>query len=131
VAQSKSTFFESVSDGDLPLLERLMGNPTMTEHLSGPETPEKIRERHERDCRSPRAFPHHPQAVAHSPQPRPLHRNGAASSASRQTGLGRVDRGLRRDADGGPRGERKARRSSSERILYFYLVINLAWVEIF
>jgi len=35
------------SDGDLPLLERLMGDPAMTEHLGGPETPEKIRERHE------------------------------------------------------------------------------------
>lgn len=39
------------SDGDLPLLERLMGDPAMTEHLGGPETPEKIRERHERYCR--------------------------------------------------------------------------------
>src|SRR5262249_23038652 len=36
------------SDGDLPLLERLMGDPAMTVHLGGPETPEKIRERHER-----------------------------------------------------------------------------------
>ncbi len=34
--------------GDLPLLERLMGDPAMTEHLGGPETPEKIRERHRR-----------------------------------------------------------------------------------
>jgi RimJ/RimL family protein N-acetyltransferase len=40
------------SDGDLQLLERLMGDPAMTEHLGGPETPEKIRERHERYCRS-------------------------------------------------------------------------------
>ena len=30
---------------DLPLLERLMGDPRITEHLGGPETPEKIRER--------------------------------------------------------------------------------------
>jgi RimJ/RimL family protein N-acetyltransferase len=36
------------SDGDLPLLERLMGDPVMTEHLGGPETPQKIRERHRR-----------------------------------------------------------------------------------
>ena len=36
------------SDGDLPLLERLMGDPAMTEHLGGPETPEKIHERHQR-----------------------------------------------------------------------------------
>jgi RimJ/RimL family protein N-acetyltransferase len=40
------------SEGDLPLLERLMGDPAMTEHLGGPESPEKIRERHERYCRS-------------------------------------------------------------------------------
>lgn len=40
------------SDGDLSLLERLMGDPAMTEHLGGPETPEKIRERHERYCRN-------------------------------------------------------------------------------
>jgi RimJ/RimL family protein N-acetyltransferase len=38
------------SNEDLPLLERLMGDPAMTEHLGGPETPEKIRERHERYC---------------------------------------------------------------------------------
>lgn len=39
------------SDADLPLLERLMGDPAMTEHLGGPETLSKIRERHERYCR--------------------------------------------------------------------------------
>ena len=39
------------SAADLPLLERLMGDPAMTEHLGGPESPEKIRERHERYCR--------------------------------------------------------------------------------
>ena len=39
------------SEGDIQLLERLMGDPAMTEHLGGPETPEKIRERHERYCR--------------------------------------------------------------------------------
>ena len=31
--------------GDLPLLERLMGDPRMTEHLGGPESPDKLRER--------------------------------------------------------------------------------------
>jgi RimJ/RimL family protein N-acetyltransferase len=36
------------SDDDLPLLERLMGDPVMTEHLGGPETPDKIRDRHAR-----------------------------------------------------------------------------------
>lgn len=40
------------SDGDLPLLERLLGDPAMTEHIGGPETPEKLRERHERYLRS-------------------------------------------------------------------------------
>ena len=40
------------SDGDLPLLERLMGDPAMTEHLGGPESPEKIRERNERYCQT-------------------------------------------------------------------------------
>jgi len=39
------------SDGDLPLLERLMGDPAMTVYLGGPETPEQIRKRHERYCR--------------------------------------------------------------------------------
>ena len=37
--------------GDLPLLHRLLGDPAMTEHLGGPETPEKIEERHERYLR--------------------------------------------------------------------------------
>lgn len=38
------------SEQDLPLLERLMADPVMTAHLGGPETPEKIGERHERYC---------------------------------------------------------------------------------
>jgi len=33
---------------DLPLLERLMGDARMTEHLGGPEPPEKLRERQSR-----------------------------------------------------------------------------------
>ena len=37
--------------GDLDLLERLMGDPAMTAHLGGPESPEEIRARHERYCR--------------------------------------------------------------------------------
>jgi RimJ/RimL family protein N-acetyltransferase len=36
------------AEDDLPLLERLMGDPAMTEHIGGPETAEKIRERHGR-----------------------------------------------------------------------------------
>jgi RimJ/RimL family protein N-acetyltransferase len=36
------------SGDDLPLLVRLLGDPGMTEHLGGPESPEKLRQRHER-----------------------------------------------------------------------------------
>ncbi|MBP8048327.1 MAG: GNAT family N-acetyltransferase [Anaerolineales bacterium] len=42
------------SEADLPLLEQLMGDPVMTEHLGGPETPEKILRRHKRYCQSSR-----------------------------------------------------------------------------
>ena len=34
--------------GDLDLLQRLLGDPRMTEHLGGPEAPDKIVKRHER-----------------------------------------------------------------------------------
>lgn len=34
--------------GDLPLLQRLMGDPRMTVHLGGPESPDKLRERQRR-----------------------------------------------------------------------------------
>jgi RimJ/RimL family protein N-acetyltransferase len=34
--------------GDLPLLEKLLGDPKMTEHLGGPESPEKLAERQKR-----------------------------------------------------------------------------------
>jgi RimJ/RimL family protein N-acetyltransferase len=44
---------EPWADGDLPLLERLMGDPAMTEHLGGPESPEKIAERQERYVKLP------------------------------------------------------------------------------
>ena len=39
------------AEGDLALLHRLMGDPAMTRYLGGPETPEKINERHERYLR--------------------------------------------------------------------------------
>src|SRR6185437_4378588 len=39
---------EPWGSGDLPLLERLMGDPRMTEHLGGPESPDKLRERQAR-----------------------------------------------------------------------------------
>jgi RimJ/RimL family protein N-acetyltransferase len=39
---------EPWADGDLPLLEKLNGDPAMMEHLGGPESPEKIAERQDR-----------------------------------------------------------------------------------
>jgi hypothetical protein len=36
------------SKGDLPLLERLRGDPAMNVYLGGPEAPDKIHERQER-----------------------------------------------------------------------------------
>ncbi len=39
---------EPWGSGDLPLLERLLGDPRMTEHLGGPETPDQLRERQDR-----------------------------------------------------------------------------------
>jgi RimJ/RimL family protein N-acetyltransferase len=39
---------EPWAEGDLQLLHRLLGDPAMTEHLGGPESPEKIEERHGR-----------------------------------------------------------------------------------
>lgn len=33
---------------DLPLLEKFLGDPAMMTHLGGPETPEQIRQRHQR-----------------------------------------------------------------------------------
>jgi RimJ/RimL family protein N-acetyltransferase len=39
---------EPWEEDDLPLLHRLLGDPAMMEHLGGPESPEKIEERHGR-----------------------------------------------------------------------------------
>jgi RimJ/RimL family protein N-acetyltransferase len=36
------------SEDDLPLLEQTMGDPAMTEHLGGPETPDQLARRHQR-----------------------------------------------------------------------------------
>src|SRR5438094_8381449 len=36
------------SDGELPLLERTLGDPRMTTHLGGPESAEKLRDRHKK-----------------------------------------------------------------------------------
>ena len=45
---SATVTLEPWGSGDLPLLERLMGDPVMTEHLGGPESPGKLRERQDR-----------------------------------------------------------------------------------
>jgi RimJ/RimL family protein N-acetyltransferase len=45
---SATVTLEPWGSGDLPLLERLMGDPRMTEHLGGPEGPDKLRERQDR-----------------------------------------------------------------------------------
>jgi hypothetical protein len=42
----------SWSDAALPLLMRLMSDPVMTHYLGGPESLEKIHERHKRYCQS-------------------------------------------------------------------------------
>jgi len=42
---SATVILEPWGADDLPLLERLMGDPRMTEHLGGPENPGKLRER--------------------------------------------------------------------------------------
>jgi RimJ/RimL family protein N-acetyltransferase len=39
------------SQGDLPLLERLLGDSAMIIHLGGPESPAQIADRHNRYCR--------------------------------------------------------------------------------
>lgn len=44
---------QSWSAEDLPLLEKLMGDPNIMEHLGGPETPEQIVKRHQRYLRLP------------------------------------------------------------------------------
>jgi RimJ/RimL family protein N-acetyltransferase len=41
------------SEGDLPLLEKLMGDPDMMAYLGGPETPEQIHKRHQRYLQLP------------------------------------------------------------------------------
>jgi hypothetical protein len=39
---------EPWAEGDLPLLERLLGDPAMMAHLGGPESREQIAARHDR-----------------------------------------------------------------------------------
>jgi RimJ/RimL family protein N-acetyltransferase len=42
---------EPFDENDFPLVEKLMGDPAMTEYLEGPETHEKLVDRHERYMR--------------------------------------------------------------------------------
>ena len=39
---------ETWSEADLPLLEKLLGDPDMMTHLGGPESPEQVLRRHQR-----------------------------------------------------------------------------------
>jgi RimJ/RimL family protein N-acetyltransferase len=48
VRRLPSVHLEPWAEGDLPLLERTLGDPRMTEHLGGPESPEKLAERQAR-----------------------------------------------------------------------------------
>jgi RimJ/RimL family protein N-acetyltransferase len=47
------------SEEDLPLLEKLLGDPEMMTHLGGPETPEQILRRHQRYVRLPESGTDH------------------------------------------------------------------------
>lgn len=47
---------ERWSEGDLPLLEKLLADPAMMEHLGGPESRERIAERHARYIVDPLMF---------------------------------------------------------------------------
>lgn len=51
VKEQSNINLRSWKEDDLSLLERLLGDPIMTKHIGGPETPQKIRERLERYCK--------------------------------------------------------------------------------
>lgn len=48
ITQKHDVNLRAWTKDDLPLLERLLGDPGMMEHLGGPETPEQIRKRLDR-----------------------------------------------------------------------------------
>jgi RimJ/RimL family protein N-acetyltransferase len=48
MSKQSAVGIEPWGEGDLPLLEKLMGDPKMTEHFGGPESHEKIAERQTR-----------------------------------------------------------------------------------
>jgi hypothetical protein len=54
--QSMHVQLEPWGEGDLPLLQALLGDPVMMEHLGGPESPEKIVERQARYLDEPGAL---------------------------------------------------------------------------
>jgi RimJ/RimL family protein N-acetyltransferase len=54
--RSGTAQIEPWGEGDLRLLEGLLGDPAMMEHLGGPESREKIAERHTRYLLDPRMF---------------------------------------------------------------------------
>jgi RimJ/RimL family protein N-acetyltransferase len=56
------------SEGDLPLLEKLLGDPEMTAHLGGPESSEQILRRHIRYVRLPEEGTDHMFKIAWGPQ---------------------------------------------------------------
>jgi RimJ/RimL family protein N-acetyltransferase len=47
-SQRGAVHLEPWGKGDLPLLQKALGDPEMTKHLGGPESPEKIAERQTR-----------------------------------------------------------------------------------
>jgi RimJ/RimL family protein N-acetyltransferase len=51
VTEETAIRLEPFGEDDLPLVEKLMGDPAMTEYLGGPESPEKLAERHARYMR--------------------------------------------------------------------------------
>jgi RimJ/RimL family protein N-acetyltransferase len=55
------------SEDDLPLLQKLLGDPEMTEHLGGPETPEQILRRHQRYLHLPEDSTDHMFKIARGP----------------------------------------------------------------
>ena len=48
MTQVNDVFLQPWSEEDLPLLQKLLGDPEMTEHLGGPESEEQILRRHQR-----------------------------------------------------------------------------------
>ena len=62
---------EPYSESDLPLLERA-NSPEMTEHLGGPESEEKIKQRHQRYLESPKTGKAQMFRIVRGPQAEPV-----------------------------------------------------------